>query len=247
MKHLRTYENFSVGVEVDIDINTNKYEYQYRDIDVGVYYKREKGEDIWSFTTEEDFNINQPLGNLNDIDDVKVKFEEASKIPSKSIKFNESVGVSIEEFLSDKPLIVKNTKYKGFLFHGTNTHPSKFELRDDYCTNDETGNDMTFECDLPEGMLFLTNDIREAKHHGKYIIPCEVQVDDMKVYEIETNNPSQIWDDDFMGYEGYGMYSTMMNEAYDMIEIRGYDKSTFVAFTNVVVPRTDLATEYYNK
>ncbi len=153
---------------------------------------------------------------------------------------------SIEDFVSNKPLVVKNTKFKGFLFHGTNVHPSEFELLDDYDPNQESGNELTFNCDLPEGMLFLTNDIREAKYHGKYVIPCEVKVDDMKVYKIDTDNPSAEFDDDFMGYSCYGMYSTMMNEAYDMIEIRGRNKSTFVAFVNVVIPRTDLAEEYYS-
>lgn len=165
----------------------------------------------------------------------------------KHLKTYESHSQSIKDFVSDKPHTVKKTKYKGFLFHGTSVRPSQFELRDDYDANEEEGNGMTFETDLPEGMLFLTNDIREASHHGRYIIPCEVKVDDMKVYKIDTDNPSQVWDDDYMGYEGYGMYSAMMNEAYDMVEVRGRNKSTFVAFTNVVVPRTDLAIEFYGE
>jgi len=37
----------------------------------------------------EDFGIKQNLGNLNNIEEVKKNFEEASKIPSKSIKFND--------------------------------------------------------------------------------------------------------------------------------------------------------------
>ncbi len=58
MKHLKTYESFDINVDVDIDVNidTDNYEYQFRDIDAGVWYKREKGSDIWSFTTEEDFD-----------------------------------------------------------------------------------------------------------------------------------------------------------------------------------------------
>ena len=153
--------------------------------------------------------------------------------------------ISIKEFLSDKPLNVKDTKFKGFLFHGTNVHPSEFELDEDYDASIEKGNDNVFDCDIPPGVLFLTNNIREAKYYGKYIIPCEVKVNEIKIFKIDTDNPSCAFDDDFMGYGGYGMYSTMMNEAYDMIEIRGRNKSTFVAHLNVIVPRTDLAQQYY--
>ena len=165
----------------------------------------------------------------------------------KHLKAYESYNVSIKEFLSDKPLTVKDTKYKGFLYHGTNVHPSEFELDEDYDTSEETGNGHTFEVDLPDGIIFLTNDIKSAKYYGKYVIPCEVMIDDMKVYKIDTDNPSVAWDDDYMGYGEHGMYSYMMNEACDMVEVRGRNKSTFIAFLNVIVPRTDLATEYYNK
>lgn len=165
----------------------------------------------------------------------------------KYLKTYESYNITIRDFLSDKTLIVKKTKYKGFLYHGTNVKPSEFELDEDYDANKELGNGHTFEVDLPEGMIFLTNDIKEANYYGKYIIPCEVKINDMKIYKVDTNNPSVAWDDDYMGYGEHGMYSTMMNEGYDMVEVRGYDKSTFVAFVNVVIPRTDLATEFYNK
>jgi hypothetical protein len=52
MKHLKTYESFT------IDIIESDFEYQYRDIDVGSWYKREKGIEIWSFTSEYDFDRN---------------------------------------------------------------------------------------------------------------------------------------------------------------------------------------------
>ncbi len=140
---------------------------------------------------------------------------------------------------------IKYTKYKGLLYHGTNIHPSKFKLIDDYDVNSEIGNGNVYEVDLPEGMIFLTNDIKEAKCYGKYVIPCEVKIDKMKVYKIDTDNPSVEWDDDFMGYKNYGMYSEMINKGYDMVEVRGRNKSTFVAFINVVFPRVDLVKSIY--
>lgn len=152
---------------------------------------------------------------------------------------------SLGEFLSNKSLNVKDTKFSGFLYHSTNVHPSKFKLDLDYDASVEVGNENTYECDIPPGVLFLTNDIREAKSYGRYIIPCEVKIDSYKVFEVDTDNPSCVFDDDFMGYGGYGMYSTLMNEAYDMIEVRGRSKSTFVVLLDVIIPRTDLAMEYY--
>lgn len=163
----------------------------------------------------------------------------------KFLRTYETYNISMSEFLSDKPLSVKDTKFKGYLYHGTNVHPSKFELDEDYDANSEKGNGNVFEVDLPDGMLFLTNNFREASSYGKYVIPCEVKVDDIKVYKVDTNNPSVVWDDDFMGYGGYGMYSYMMNEVCDMVEVRGRNKSTFISFINVIVPRTDLSIEYY--
>tara|TARA_R110000822_G_scaffold240801_2_gene370207 strand:- start:55 stop:279 length:225 start_codon:yes stop_codon:yes gene_type:complete len=41
--------------------NIGNFEYQIRDIDGPVYYKRKKGEKLWSFTNCEDF-----LKNAND-------------------------------------------------------------------------------------------------------------------------------------------------------------------------------------
>ena len=61
VKHLKTFENFTVVIKSDCD--SEDYEYQFRDIDSGVYYKRLKGEEIWSFTNEEDFNSNATKDN----------------------------------------------------------------------------------------------------------------------------------------------------------------------------------------
>lgn len=44
----------------------NKYEYQVRLIDIPIFYKRKKGEDLWEFTTEKDFITNVRTSNLVD-------------------------------------------------------------------------------------------------------------------------------------------------------------------------------------
>ncbi|CAG7580806.1 MAG: hypothetical protein SLAVMIC_00563 [uncultured marine phage] len=60
MKHLKTFENYTIILK---DCDSDRYEYQFRDIDSGVYYKRSIGEEVWSFTNEEDFNNNATKDN----------------------------------------------------------------------------------------------------------------------------------------------------------------------------------------
>ena len=150
---------------------------------------------------------------------------------------------SIEEFLSNKPLIIKNSKIKGFLYHGTQIEPSEFKLSDDYNASEETGNG-SYMTDIPDGVIFLTNDIKEALAYGRYIIPCELQVKHVKIFKINSNSPSIVWDDDFSGYSNYGMYSAL--EENEVVVVKGISKSTYVAYVSTVIPRIDLALEYYN-
>lgn len=63
MKHLKTYENFNIDIDVNFEINTSVYEYQFRDIDAGIWYRRRKGTDVWSFTSETDFDKNATNDN----------------------------------------------------------------------------------------------------------------------------------------------------------------------------------------
>ena len=63
-------------------------------------------------------------------------------------------------FLTNKPF--KNPRSKIFLYHGTNIKPSDFILIDDY----DGVNSNVWYSDLPEGYLFLTTDIKEAKAYG---------------------------------------------------------------------------------
>jgi hypothetical protein len=143
---------------------------------------------------------------------------------------------SIQDFISGKG---------NFLYHGTNVNPSEFILDDDYNASEEPGNGV-YSCDIPDGILFLTNDIKEAKAYGRYIIPFELPRKNIKVFKIDTDAPSIVWDDDFCGYSDYGMFEELYN-GYDAVEVRGRNKSTFIAHLNAIKPRTDLAVEFYSK
>lgn len=43
---------------------SKEWEYQIRYIDGPIFYKRESGQDVWQFTTAEDFALNAPDGKL---------------------------------------------------------------------------------------------------------------------------------------------------------------------------------------
>lgn len=117
------------------------------------------------------------------------------------------------------------------LYHGTNIHPRDFKLDPNY--DGESGN--VFMTDVPEGVVFLTTDLKEAKCYGKYVINCELKADNIKVYELQTNAPSRAFDDDFCGYGELGMYSEFVNGAYDALEVRGNSKSTFITYPECVI------------
>lgn len=160
----------------------------------------------------------------------------------KHIKIFESfTSAGIVDFLNGKKF--KNRKSKTFLYHGTSTKPEDFELKDEW--DGDSGN--VYEVDLPEGYLFLTNDIREAIAYGRYIIPCELKYYDTLTVKVNSDAPSREFDDDFMGFGKYGMWTKFMNSGEAALEIRGNKKSTFVTSIDNVIARTDLAKQYYNE
>lgn len=138
----------------------------------------------------------------------------------------------------------KNGRSKQFLFHGTKEHPSDFNLKDDW--EGDSGN--TYDiAELPEGYLFLTNDIMEAKAYGRYIIPCELKHCDKLTIRVDSNTPSRDFDDDFSGYGKYAMWPKFWESGKSVLEVKGYSKSTFITDVSNVIPRTDLAMEFYSK
>jgi hypothetical protein len=113
------------------------------------------------------------------------------KVKSFNQFINESSNGDIKTFLTGKNFV--NPKSKNFFYHGTKISPDKFVLRDDYNGEDSSG----WSGELPEGYLFLTTSLEEAKAYGQYIIPCELKKTDNKWFKFNTDNPSQIFDKDY--------------------------------------------------
>lgn len=154
---------------------------------------------------------------------------------------------NIVEFLKDKKFI--NSKSKMFLYHGTRVSPENFKLRDDY--NWEDSND--WGGDLPEGYLFLTTDIREAKAYGEYIIPCELINYSNIFFNVDSDNPSKVFDMDYgidlyMPDKYYNFWEKFEQSGKSSLIIKGRNKK-WTIITNIenVIPRVDLAKEFYKK
>lgn len=146
---------------------------------------------------------------------------------------------NIVEYLKDKPFAKSGSKF--YLYHGTSVNPNEFSLSDDW--DGDSGN--VYEADVPEGYLYLTNDIQEAKCYGQYIIPCEFVRNDKLVIKVDSNAPSIEFDDDYSGYGQYGMWTRFMDSTKSILEVKGYNKSTYITDVNNVLPRVDLAIDFY--
>lgn len=147
-------------------------------------------------------------------------------------------------FLADKKKV--NPKSKNFFYHGTKIHPKDFVLRDDY--NGEDSNN--WSGDLPEGYLFLTTSFEEASAYGQYIIPCELKKTDNLAFTINADNPSQVFDKDygidlFLPDEHFGFWEKFEDSGKSILIIRGTKRMTLITDINNVIPRTDLAEEFY--
>lgn len=157
---------------------------------------------------------------------------------------NENLKKDIESFLIGKDFI--NTESKRFLYHGTGKSPKDFSLRDDYDYEDSN----VWSGDLPEGYLFLTTDINESKAYGQYVIPFELKRYNHITFEIDGNNPSQIFDRDYgidlyKNDKYYGFWEKFEDSMKSVLIIKGYDKMTLITGVDNVIPRIDLATEFY--
>jgi len=153
--------------------------------------------------------------------------------------------MDLSDFLADKKFT--NLKSKKFLYHGTSILPIKFNLIDDY--NFENSN--TWSGDLPDGCLFLTTFLKEANCYGQYVIPCELNCYDNKTFKVNANNPSQIFDKDFgidlyKNEKYYGFWDKFQCSGKSVLIIKGIDRSTIITYTKNVIPRIDLAIEFYN-
>jgi len=166
------------------------------------------------------------------------------------IKFDQFVNESKEErdlykkFISNKKKI--NPSAKNFFYHGTKISPDKFILRDDYDGEDSHG----WSGELPEGYLFLTTSIEEASAYGQYIIPCELKKHDHISFKINANNPSQIFDKDYgidlyKNDEYFGFWEKFEDSRKSVLIIKGINKFTLITEIGNIIPRVDLAEEFY--
>ena len=158
---------------------------------------------------------------------------------------NESSNTDIKNFLTDKKFV--NPKSKNFFYHGTKISPDKFVLRDDYDGEDSNG----WSGELPEGYLFLTTSLEEAKAYGQYIIPCELKKTDHISFTINADNPSQIFDKDYgvdlyKNDEYFGFWEKFEDSMKSVLIIKGTKRLTLITDIGNVIPRTDLAIEFYN-
>ncbi len=151
---------------------------------------------------------------------------------------------NIIDFCQDKEHLVKNTKFKKFIYHATRVNPKDFFIDDDYNASEQEGNG-AYSLDIPDGYLFLSDDIKELQQYGRYIIPCEIETQYYKCVKFKNcNNPSILFDEDYNGYTNFGLYDKLEESGF--LEIRCDTKSTFIAYTNIIRPRIDLAMEFYN-
>lgn len=168
------------------------------------------------------------------------KLKEVSEIK----KNNNVSNKDIVSFLSDKKFT--NPKSKMFLFHGTKVQPENFVLKDDY--NGEDSN--TWSGDLPEGYLFLTTDITEATAYGRYIIPCELKRYDHIFFKVNSDNPSQVFDDDYgislNKQTEFGFWEKFENSMKSVLIMKGNKKYTIITNIDNVIPRIDLSKEFYS-
>jgi len=121
----------------------------------------------------------------------------------------------------------------GPLFYGTKEGFDGFD--EDFERTEETS---PWDFDLPEGMVFLTTDPKEARHYGSYIVPVYLRSKkkDIRTVKVASWNPSGVFDDNY-SYGGIDMSW----DGYNALEVRGTGKSTYVAYPNISEPDLDLA------
>ena len=134
--------------------------------------------------------------------------------------------------------------YPSFIYHATNKNIKDFVLDHDMYWEDVDGNGI-WDFNMPSGVLFLTNDINEALRYGRYIIPFELNTKDILIKKIYSDNPSQIFDEDYNYGTKFNLWQDFENSSKDCLEVKGLHKSTFISYFNVLNPRLDIAEQFY--
>jgi hypothetical protein len=110
------------------------------------------------------------------------------------------------------------------LYHGTRSDFKGFDPNFDY----ENAMTHTRDYETPEGMVFLTTDKREASAYGPKVVPVELKGKKILTVKTESDAPSRVFDDDYNG--AAKMWREFQDGAYDALEIKGPNKSTFVTY-----------------
>jgi len=162
-------------------------------------------------------------------------------------KLFESNTQRIDAYIKEKGIKCEGV-YPEFLWHSTNMHPSEFKIDPDlYWDEIENGN--AWDIEMPSGVLFLSSDIDESATYGKYTIPYELNTNKIYVQKIPGDNPSIVFDEDYNYGSKYNIWQSFEDGMDMALEVRGRkngkNKSTFVAYFDVLNPRLDIAKEFY--
>lgn len=113
------------------------------------------------------------------------------------------------------------------LYHGTNADPDTFELDPDLPWREAPGN--TWDFDLPDGFLFLTDDPREAKAYGRNVIEFEADPRDVMTVRVDSENPSREFDEDYNYGSEHNIWSRFQDSTKSILAVAGHGKTTYVA------------------
>ena len=151
---------------------------------------------------------------------------------------------NIKEYIQSKGYKPSRKNYPKFLFHGTKKNPNEFFLDDDLDWYDVDGNSDVWDIEMPDGYLFLSTDIRESQSYGKYIIPFEIP-NDVFTVKVNSDSPSIVFDDDFNYGSEYNIWQKFEESTSYILEVRGYDRSTFISYIPSLISRIDISKEFY--
>lgn len=153
---------------------------------------------------------------------------------------------NIKQYIQSKGYVPEIGEYPKFVYHATNKNLDEFLLDPDIDWVDVDGNSDIWDIEMPNGYLFLTDDLKEAKSYGKYIIPFEIKPSEVFTIEVDSDSPSIVFDDDFNYGTEYNIWSKFLDSPNHCLEIKGYNRSTFVCYISDIIPRLDIAKEFYS-
>ena len=119
-------------------------------------------------------------------------------------------------------------------YHGTSGSFRGFDPDFDY----ESAEGRIRDYEVPEGVVFLTDDIGEAEAYGPRVVAVKVRATRVLKVHVKAA-PSRAFDDDFNDAAG-SMWSRFVNGGYDALQVIGQrddgtPKSTLVTYPELIV------------